>query len=181
MMGRIVEEDIEAPNGALGIYAPVVLLGALLIRVLTHSSGFFESMCLCGLAPVLVVYCYYHVRSENEHLRRRFRIYLSALTAIACAILLSHGGLRVRALDPVNALVFGVCSGVTTHLIGLIVGAVADLFLDRVRQFVNPQECRTCAYDLTGNTSGICPECGTSVPLHQRGHMPTTSKGSVTE
>lgn len=26
-----------------------------------------------------------------------------------------------------------------------------------------PCGCRTCAYDLTGNTSGICPECGTPI------------------
>ena len=25
-------------------------------------------------------------------------------------------------------------------------------------------QCRTCGYDLTGNTSGTCPECGTPVP-----------------
>ena len=24
--------------------------------------------------------------------------------------------------------------------------------------------CATCGYDLTGNVSGICPECGTAVP-----------------
>ena len=23
--------------------------------------------------------------------------------------------------------------------------------------------CRRCDYDLTGNTSGVCPECGTEV------------------
>jgi len=26
--------------------------------------------------------------------------------------------------------------------------------------------CRECGYDLTGNASGVCPECGTNVP-HQ--------------
>src|SRR5215472_12786227 len=25
-------------------------------------------------------------------------------------------------------------------------------------------ECWWCGYNLTGNTSGICPECGTTVP-----------------
>jgi hypothetical protein len=24
--------------------------------------------------------------------------------------------------------------------------------------------CVNCGYDLAGNTSGVCPECGTSVP-----------------
>ena len=24
------------------------------------------------------------------------------------------------------------------------------------------RSCRTCGYDLTGNVSGVCPECGTS-------------------
>jgi hypothetical protein len=23
--------------------------------------------------------------------------------------------------------------------------------------------CRTCGYDLTGNVSGVCPECGTTI------------------
>jgi hypothetical protein len=27
-----------------------------------------------------------------------------------------------------------------------------------------PGHCQRCAYDLTGNTSGICPECGAVVP-----------------
>jgi hypothetical protein len=27
-----------------------------------------------------------------------------------------------------------------------------------------PGCCRTCGYSLTGNTSGVCPECGTPVP-----------------
>lgn len=27
-----------------------------------------------------------------------------------------------------------------------------------------PHECRRCRYDLTGNTSGVCPECGTPIP-----------------
>ena len=27
-----------------------------------------------------------------------------------------------------------------------------------------PGHCRKCGYDLTGNISGICPECGTPIP-----------------
>lgn len=27
----------------------------------------------------------------------------------------------------------------------------------------NVNHCSTCGYDLTGNTSGVCPECGTTI------------------
>lgn len=32
-------------------------------------------------------------------------------------------------------------------------------------------QCLNCGYDLRGNTSGICPECGTAVPV------PDSAKG----
>jgi predicted amidophosphoribosyltransferase len=34
-------------------------------------------------------------------------------------------------------------------------------FADRRR--IPPGHCQKCGYDLTGNVSGICPECGTPV------------------
>jgi hypothetical protein len=32
-----------------------------------------------------------------------------------------------------------------------------------------PGHCQTCGYNLTGNVSGICPECGTAVVLVSKG------------
>ena len=34
--------------------------------------------------------------------------------------------------------------------------------------------CRRCAYDLTGNVSGVCPECGTAVQQATKRDDPTT-------
>lgn len=36
---------------------------------------------------------------------------------------------------------------------------------DFLQNFVdNPRHCGQCGYDLTGNVSGICPECGWKIP-----------------
>lgn len=177
MTMRIVEEDVEAVSGVLRTYAVVVLLATMLIRFATGGFAFLENICLLLLAPFLVAYCHYHIASEDEYLRRRFRIYLSGITALGCAILSSHDGdIRVRSFDLSNGLIIGVVGGVVSHIIGLLARPIADLLLDRVRRFVDPQECRTCGYDLTGNTSGICPECGTSVPLHLRDRAVPTNE-----
>jgi hypothetical protein len=32
------------------------------------------------------------------------------------------------------------------------------------RRRLSQGKCPNCCYDLTGNTSGVCPECGTPVP-----------------
>jgi predicted Zn-ribbon and HTH transcriptional regulator len=34
----------------------------------------------------------------------------------------------------------------------------------RQEQLSGPPHCRKCEYNLTGNTSGVCPECGSAVP-----------------
>jgi hypothetical protein len=35
--------------------------------------------------------------------------------------------------------------------------------LNRIVLDDNPHLCRKCGYDLTSNTSGVCPECGTAI------------------
>lgn len=34
----------------------------------------------------------------------------------------------------------------------------------RRKRLLNLGLCPTCRYNLTGNTSGVCPECGSAVP-----------------
>ena len=39
----------------------------------------------------------------------------------------------------------------------------------RDRRRIRPGRCRQCDYDLTGNTSGVCSECGLPTPPQPRG------------
>jgi hypothetical protein len=38
----------------------------------------------------------------------------------------------------------------------------------RDRRRIPPGHCAHCGYNLSGNVSGICPECGTKIPADQR-------------
>ncbi len=47
--------------------------------------------------------------------------------------------------------------------LGIVLIASAILFVIERRRRPLPGHCSTCRYDLTGNTSGVCPECGAKV------------------
>jgi len=67
---------------------------------------------------------------------------------------------RTMALFPVT---IGLCVVV---LIGRLLRAVIGRPL--IRRLVRNElglSCRKCDYDLTGNVSDVCPECGTPIPL----------------
>lgn len=40
---------------------------------------------------------------------------------------------------------------------------LAFIYLNRKSRSVKPGQCSKCEYDLTGNVSGTCPECGAHV------------------
>jgi hypothetical protein len=45
----------------------------------------------------------------------------------------------------------------------MIGSAIAFGFTVVRRVAIDPNRCRACGYDLTGNVSGVCPECGTAI------------------
>jgi len=45
----------------------------------------------------------------------------------------------------------------------ILVLAVASALLWRRDRRIRPGHCLKCGYDLTGNVSGVCPECGTAI------------------
>jgi hypothetical protein len=49
-------------------------------------------------------------------------------------------------------------------LLLLATGVPTALLFWRDRRRIPPGHCQTCGYDLTGNVSGRCPECGSPCP-----------------
>jgi len=49
----------------------------------------------------------------------------------------------------------------------------------RTVRWLRAGRCLCCGYDLTGNTSGICPECGTPMREDSRRHQQNTTSGDV--
>jgi hypothetical protein len=100
---------------------------------------------------------------------------IPALTLASAAFLLLlplSGYLVYIALVPLVALgVFtrtpdGLIVGLLMAIAMLLAYLQARFVFMRLRwRFVEPRYCIECEYDLTGNTSGVCPECGTLTVL----------------
>jgi len=77
--------------------------------------------------------------------------------------------------DPRNYMSYGE-SGITLpcwFLVVLLILFLAPSMLSQIAQRVQKRRrlhglCLTCNYNLTGNVSGVCPECGTAVPPRPR-------------
>ncbi len=54
-----------------------------------------------------------------------------------------------------------VKTGAVNSLAYSAIGALIGWFWPTPRQ--GPGHCPKCDYDLTGNVSGVCPECGTEI------------------
>lgn len=107
------------------------------------------------------------------------------LFMIACLMLLAFSGetawglLRARWLygeagGMYVSEVFGIRFSLWWVVFALALPAIA-WFFDQLmlrprrqrKEWALAGRCRACGYDLTGNTSGICPECGAIVPKHE--------------
>lgn len=108
-----------------------------------------------------------------------------AVMACVCAVTLV-GGAAVAAweivayiriwwpvvgLDPVA--LSGLAIGVALPLLSSAIGAAGLVFLSaRIDRALRPEpHCRKCGYNLTGNVSGACPECGQAITQERARHV----------
>ena len=65
--------------------------------------------------------------------------------------------------SPLIGTWLGVSYVVIPLIFPLLLIAIPTAFAWWRRRRPRPGHCRSCGYDLTGNVSGVCPECGTHV------------------
>lgn len=70
-------------------------------------------------------------------------------------------------LDKMGVLFAFFFVGVIFWGLGLLLG-LAVLFIELKRGPMITHFCRGCGYDLTGNISGVCSECGAVISWEQR-------------
>lgn len=86
---------------------------------------------------------------------------LGARQVVVLVYALSGGGavftwLSADSSDPGLAFLFGVIAAAGLWFFATI----GSLFPRREKRAAVTGKCRVCGYDLSGNLSGICPECG---------------------
>ena len=103
---------------------------------------------------------------------RTRRYIFNTLTMVSLLLMLATVGLWVndfRLLQDVKLMMdqfFGSIWYYTTLSIILVFLVVSYFVLDRRRKQGNRRDdntCPSCGYDLTGNETGVCPECGVGV------------------
>ncbi len=118
---------------------------------------------LAEVAPVLVCAVVASIPSRHVDFRTRARAGLYLALALLLVVnddrnLVQDSLTDIACRNLALIIAFPLIFVAVTH-------GVSHLFQHRTQ---DRDTCRKCAYNLTGNTSGICPECGTPVSSVQR-------------
>jgi hypothetical protein len=101
---------------------------------------------------------------------RKGRVRIVSDLSLAVAIMALVGSLTAPIGKTLGeSLVLPAGAGFIVFAGSLVVGACVWLTSHRLKV----GHCECCGYDLTGNVSGVCPECGTPVPQTNSEETPT--------
>jgi hypothetical protein len=170
-MYRIFENE-QKPRIAYRVYGIVALFAVVPLALATPPKVvMFPGLLACALCTAsLNVYMRYWTRRSNRVFRNNLvvwnaLIHAAAFTLYAWVLVIRFGGRSERFLALLGyALISLLIACLLAFLILVtaeLVGWFAEAVLKNLRAFLGPQHCRECGYDLTGNVSGRCPECGT--------------------
>jgi predicted RNA-binding Zn-ribbon protein involved in translation (DUF1610 family) len=105
--------------------------------------------------------------ADGQWFARKWRI----MVAVLYSVLFTGYFLMVSEISfagSKGSLCFSILTKIEPILIfngalGPILGVAILATVPRCRKDESVNSCRTCNYNLTGNVSGVCPECGTKI------------------
>lgn len=165
---RHFKENRRRVRSVVGAYACAVIPLALV----GSSFGILTSALMLWI-PVtgslfLPLVCNYYTSPYNETLRRASANHVSVTNGVAAALciavhFLSFGWTVSDVL--LELLIVVPVAGISSWLISWsvfrLVTRFTDPILNQFRGIPAWFECQECGYNLTGNVSARCPECGT--------------------
>ena len=98
-----------------------------------------------------------------------WRAAIAVLTGTAASCGFNMGVSVLLPWGPGISVTLGIPIVLSSYLVAGIVSVATWHFFTlwcirrRRARLIRAGLCRSCGYDLTGNTSGVCPECGTPV------------------
>ena len=159
---NVIRVNVHKARRIMGLYA-VVLAGVSIwhatIPNLSVSIAFFI---LVLFGPAVTSVCSrYYVMGDDWAMLRATRVYPRA------AALLCLAGVCIFEMFKSNQSIFRSSWPCALPWFALpmilnqfmAIATIVPLF-DRIRRFPRSDECPECLYDINGNTSGRCPECG---------------------
>ncbi|UCE61528.1 MAG: hypothetical protein JSU63_07215 [Phycisphaerales bacterium] len=128
--------------GVLSQFIPTLPMGQYRMIVFVLLTAAQVVLMLAMLIGVILM-----LNAQGSHI----------LIIILCSILMVAPCVNMLLLLLINMSVARTLkrAGIRVGLMG-----VKDEDVERI---INPMLCSTCGYNLTGNISGVCPECGTEI------------------
>ena len=159
---RYIREDPHHVRTIVLLYALVVALGFLiaLSPPLLWLRFSITGLVLLGAIPTTIA-CQYWRSDEGDPHRQELISPIAVTVGLGGVGFYIFNGVWVYGfIDPFAVFVGGA---LLTYGICYATTRIAEPLLAQVRQFVPEGDdhiCMKCGYDLTGNVSGRCPECG---------------------
>jgi len=97
---------------------------------------------------------------------RRWQAWVVIGVAVVCSLTASFTAVFLRLNSPniVAAILTGFLCGLVGTGLGVVIvnHVIISIALPYLREEISSL-CISCGYSLTGNVSGVCPECGTKI------------------
>lgn len=98
---------------------------------------------------------------------RDIAVLVVAMSSTAFGGIIAFFAAGAIAKSPSLPLIVCVLYPLPAYFVAAITGAIVQTRLSKVPA---PGYCRSCGYDLTGNLSGRCPECGRAIDADSDDH-----------